>query len=492
MNMNRQELASLAGMALLLAVFVWLKLPVLGLPYFMDEAWSYAPAVHAMHDSGPSLLPGAIEPEHSRGHPLMFYFLAGSWMRAFGPDLASTHAFALTVTLIVLLLTCRLGQIVGGGRVAGFCTALVLAAQPAFFSQSVLVLPEMLVAGCAVLALIGLVEDRLWLFALGAALMLLAKESGIALLAAGGLWQLSHLRKLPRRTWLQGMLWTIAPALPVSIFFLLQKLRFGWFLYPDHVGMMERSLVVLLEKTWSIVTFLFFNKGASVSLFAAFVVGGFFLCQNWRTEDTAVRRFWLFSMLFSVLYIGFSALNFLTMRYLLVLYPLLAVGAIWSLARLTRKLPQGPVALTVLALAYAYIGSTLWYTPNSGIALRSDTNMAYVDIVQVHQGLINECKRRSLYRQPLDAHFLTYFNLKYPQCGYLEPDSRPFNARMIDETFRTPSAWLALTTVEADSHRQALLADTARYRVVWHIRQSAAEGWLLRKVAPDIDSTVSM
>ena len=79
------------------------KLPHLYLPYYADEAWSYAPAIKIMAQNGPSLLPGAISADYTRGHPLLFYFLSSSWIRLFGDSNFSLHSFALLISVLLVL-----------------------------------------------------------------------------------------------------------------------------------------------------------------------------------------------------------------------------------------------------------------------------------------------------------------------------------------------------------------------------------------------------
>ncbi len=487
--MRWQAALAMTGLLGLLLLAKW---PALALPYFMDEAWSYAPALRAMYDQGPSLLPGAIEPVYSRGHPLLFYALAGAWMRLLGPDLVSVHVFALMLTGCLLLATYGLVARLTASRLAGVAGAAVLAAQPPVFAQSVLALPEVLVALWATLAVWGWTERRWPLFAAATALLLLTKESGAALVAAAGLAQLLELRRPRRPDWWRVNAWIAASLVPVVLFFVLQYLEFGWVFYPDHLTMIERSPGSVLEKTWGILEYLFFNKGAAVSLFTALMIGVFFLFFKRKNSgipvdsdlSERVTRFWVFSLLFAACYIGFSALNFLTMRYLLALYPLVVAGGIGGLVQLAERIPRWRAGLlAALSGLLVYVGATLWYTPDSLVALRSDTNMAYADMVRVHRQLVDECLRRVPPGQRIEAHFLTWFNLAVPACGYLPPEARPLAAHLLEPDSVPHGRWLALTTIEADSHRQALLADSATYRTVWHARRSAAQAWLLRRRA---------
>ena len=87
---------------LVLAIFIAVKLPALHYPFYWDESWSYAPGVKLMYLHGPSLMPNAIDLFYSRGHPLLFYASAASWMRLFGDSHISQHAFCLFLSILVV------------------------------------------------------------------------------------------------------------------------------------------------------------------------------------------------------------------------------------------------------------------------------------------------------------------------------------------------------------------------------------------------------
>ena len=79
------------------------KLKFLNLPFFWDESWVYAPSLRMMHDNGPSMMPNIIPIEYSRGHPLLFHFLGGVWLKIFGTSLISFHSFALFISVLVII-----------------------------------------------------------------------------------------------------------------------------------------------------------------------------------------------------------------------------------------------------------------------------------------------------------------------------------------------------------------------------------------------------
>src|SRR5580704_9697985 len=88
---------------LVLIVFAVCKLPHLHYAYYWDESWPYAVAIKTMYYHGISLMPNAIDPELSRGHPLFFHAIAALWMNIFGASHVSMHSFALLISLLLLV-----------------------------------------------------------------------------------------------------------------------------------------------------------------------------------------------------------------------------------------------------------------------------------------------------------------------------------------------------------------------------------------------------
>ena len=102
---REKEFKIVVGFLLLGISLLWIyKFPYLGLPYFWDEGWSYATAVYRMSTQNLCLLPSCLDPELSRGHPLLFYFMNAAVAKVFGFSPLVMHAFSLIVawdTLVV-------------------------------------------------------------------------------------------------------------------------------------------------------------------------------------------------------------------------------------------------------------------------------------------------------------------------------------------------------------------------------------------------------
>src|SRR5688572_9942500 len=134
--------ASLA-LVFLCVLFAAAKIPHLLLPFFWDEAWPYSTGVFYMYSQGLSLLPGSVPFDISRGHPLFFHFMAALWMKIFGTSVV--HMFPLLVS--ILLIVCIYFfcvEFFSEAVALGSC--LLMMVQPVFFSQSGMLLPEILVA----------------------------------------------------------------------------------------------------------------------------------------------------------------------------------------------------------------------------------------------------------------------------------------------------------------------------------------------------------
>jgi len=88
---------------LVLVIFIACKIPHLYYPYYWDESWPYAVAIKDMYKHGISLLPSAIDPELSRGHPLFFHAFAAIWMNIFGASHVAMHSLALFISVLFLI-----------------------------------------------------------------------------------------------------------------------------------------------------------------------------------------------------------------------------------------------------------------------------------------------------------------------------------------------------------------------------------------------------
>ncbi len=185
------------------AAFVILALlhyPLLRLPYYWDEAGYYIPAALDFYHSG-QLVPSSTLPT---GHtPLVIIYLALAW-RAFGFSPWVTRAAMIVFAACTLTGVYALGRRVAN-REIGCWSVLLLALSPLFFAQSVLAHLDLAAGLFTLLALLALLDERPWRFALASTCAVLSKETAVVLLPVAWIflwWQ--HRRaasSLPRAWW---------------------------------------------------------------------------------------------------------------------------------------------------------------------------------------------------------------------------------------------------------------------------------------------------
>ncbi len=159
---------------LIFAGIFLLHWPLLGLPYFWDEAGYYVPAARDLFLTG-SLIPHSTP---SNAHPpLVMAYLAGCWKVA-GSSLFVTRTAMLVVAAFSLLGVFRLGKRVANPAVALAATACT-ALYPVFFAQSTMAHVDLAAAGLTLWGLEAYLGQRWRAAAIWFSLAVLAKETAV-------------------------------------------------------------------------------------------------------------------------------------------------------------------------------------------------------------------------------------------------------------------------------------------------------------------------
>ena len=227
---------------LVLALFILLKIPHLFYAYYWDESWPYAAAITDMYQHGISLSPAALDPNISRGHPLLFHAMAASWMHIFGGSHLSMHSFALCISLLFLIAIYEATLGLFNERVA-IMSLLFVVTQVVFFVQSSFLLFEILMAFLAFLSLYFYVKDKYLLTVVCLSALFYTKESGLIM---GFVLGVDALVGLCNRhvTWRNRVLRIASigvPCILIGIFFLTQKSIRGWYIFPLHNNLIEHK-----------------------------------------------------------------------------------------------------------------------------------------------------------------------------------------------------------------------------------------------------------
>ena len=173
----RATLKTLAALLFTFAFLLLLHLPFLRLPYFWDEAGYYIPAALDFY-LYKLLIPVSTLPS---GHtPLVMIYLCLAWS-IWTYSALTTRAAMTLIAASTILSTFALGRRVAGREVA-LWSSLLLALSPLFFAQSTLAHLDLAAALFTVLAVLFLLHDKFWLFAVAASLAVLSKETAVVLL----------------------------------------------------------------------------------------------------------------------------------------------------------------------------------------------------------------------------------------------------------------------------------------------------------------------
>ena len=350
-----------------LTIFVVCKIPHLYYPYYWDESQVYAPAVHLMTLHGPSLLPGAISTDFSRGHPLLFPALFAAWANIFGESHFSMHFFALLISSGLIIAMYETGLRVFNKRVA-IISIILLVLNIYFFVQAAFVLPDVLICLFVLLSLYYYATEQYLYTAAMLTLLFLTKESGLVLgVIIGG----EAILSLPDKSILikKRLLKLTAIAIPVvvtALFFIYQKHVSGWYLFPEHMGLintdpgstiywLRNSLSIIFEEHGAYCMFfvvpllsiiaavkqhnprylfiflpvvcLYFLKFSFaltellstlllIAFFSSFWICNYSLAKFNYYSQPHQKKFILLSIYFSVAYLYFSSINFFEVRYL--------------------------------------------------------------------------------------------------------------------------------------------------------------------------------
>lgn len=438
-------------LALVCTVFVLIKLPYVELPYYWDEAWVYAPAVQEMAASGPSLAPDAIPAELTRGHPLLFHFLAAIWVSVFGNSAVAAHSFALLVSVLLLIAVYRSASRIFSPA-AGIAAVVLICVQPVFFAQSGLLLPEIMLALFLLLALQAYIENKWVVYMLAAAAAILTKESAVALFA--GLSAHRLLVWLKHRGGHRQHIITLvkinAPALLWVGFLLWQYVVRGWMFFPYHVYLMSFEPTFILNQfnRYLLYIFIYQGRNAVTAILAITLIAIAF----GKIQLSAVQRHWLIcSGIFSFFFFMMSAVNFYSGRYVLILVILLCMAAAGMLSQINWK--RWIVALLVIVAATPSIINMITYPG------KEDNERGYANAVQVMQQAgqwltSNEQKDRKVY-----GTFLIHNMLTDARGGYLTKD------KLHKHTVTVPDSayYIVWNSFENEQLINDLKNDTARF-----------------------------
>ena len=419
-------------------ILLCLKINDINLPYFWDEAWSYIPAIKAMALKGPSLMPGSVAPELYRGHPLFFYFIASLWIKIFGDSIWITRMLPLIISFLLMYSMYILIKNVFNYKTA-FFTLLFFTIQSIFIAQSTFLLPETLLALFTVLSFNSFITGKKYYTAIWLTLAVFTKESGFIILFSITCFEVwNSIKKHSKIIGLvKSSFYLFIPYVLISVFFVLQRIKTGWFLFPQHLNFI--SITEFVNKFSGYSTYIFVFMGRNLLTFAGITCIIFLLIKR-NKEFGSKKNNILYFTVFIILYLIFSALNFYSPRYVLSVFPFIIALFIHAIIiSLKTKRIFFFVVIVLLLL------NNVWFTFHD---MRSnDHNLGYRDMVRVHMKMVSYCEENDMYEKNIFAPFLMHKNLTNADLGYLSKKSTFKNVKSnIDST----TEYVLLSNIDAE------------------------------------------
>jgi uncharacterized membrane protein (UPF0136 family) len=425
------------------------------------------------------------------------------------------------ISTLLLIAIYEVGYKLYNIRVAVLST-LLFASQIFFFVQSSMLLPEVMVALFFFTSIYFFVSEKYIPLAISLSLLLLTKESGLVLGVVLGIAFLASLfnKDYVRNEKIKMFVALLIPAIMVASFFIIQKLHYGWFFFPDHMKLIDTSLndfsakfqgslfVVFIEEkrkwVWMMIcaiavfysikkenykllyfvlaiAMIFAFKYAGLELLKkpiitiAFILYVLFISIQFRhfiTGNGQKSRFLIMAIVFSMAYLIFCSINFYTVRYfmpvLIISLILFSVGLDYLFKNLSLKLYY-PFAILVLAL------SIQSYMKNNATG---DVSLGSYDALKVQQGVIQFLDTQDAQKKQIGTgSFLQKINMQNAACGFISSQDE-FQQVRWDIDGQTDYA--VFDNLEPDSRIEAIKSDT-NFVLVYEIHEENAWGMVYKK-----------
>ncbi|MFZ4797649.1 MAG: ArnT family glycosyltransferase [Bacteroidia bacterium] len=398
---------------LLIIGLFFLKLEALSLPFFWDEAWSYLPAIRVMAEQGPSLLPGSIDTELYRGHPMLFYFLSSLWIKTFGYSLPIAHLFSLFISIILLVSVYFITYNWTNSFFAAFLATLLLFIQPIFLAQSTFLLSEILL-GLLFIWSFYFYFKKQWIgFGIALVAALLTKESAYCLIPAFVIisaveWSF---KRIDTKAFFKNISVISLLFLIGFSFFIYQKIIFGWFFFPLHTGMIDFNEIG--NKMDGSFLILFITQGRNIIFLITIILSiiSYVIIRNKLSKDHQ-----LILISFLIITIGFAlfaSINFFSTRYLFAVIPLLLIGCTLVISSISKPFYHISIITIVIVIGFFNIKRSL----NS--ASFGDTELSYTRLLKVQVEMVDYLKK-SDFKEQIYTPFLMFCMLDNPHDGFID------------------------------------------------------------------------
>ena len=404
--------AALPGAVLLLVVAF--KFNGLALPFYWDEHIFIIPSHWLSEQPLVRVLPGMHPPGTFYGHPPALYLVYAAQYKLFGDTLWVPHASALLFAYLGVWFTYRLGSHLAN-PLTGALAAAFLFFSPLYFAQSTMVLADVPVTGLGVMTVYFGVRRRWIAYVLSGTLLVLVKETAVAIVVAVLVYSLVE-QRASSGSWRAGLKYGV-PLFAVGAFFAAERVTTGKFvanpffdeahpLFAFDLTSLHSILGIGVSRAGYVGTWLVFRQQKcllTLLILLGFVVYG---RAAWKKEFLA------FGLLLFFFWSAFS-LIFFSPRYLLPTLPCLCIAAAWA----THLFARGSFLRQAVAGVVVVLVFISAYGADEGM-YNSETNMQFADEVAVQREACRYVEDRFPEKTVLAAWPLSH-ELAAPYLGYV-------------------------------------------------------------------------
>lgn len=437
------------------------------LPYYWDEMAGYMSGILYMADHGISLLPSAVPPQMSYGHPLLLHVCMAAVLKLFGAQPFVMHSVTMLFTLLLSAGTYLLAFQVSRNRLTAMLAFLIFISQPVILAQSTQVLLEMFLCMHTVFAILFYLRKQYWPAILFCTAGILTKETGLVLAIAFFAHILLELMlAADKKALYKRLLMFSMPFLVFAGFLMLTNWSFGWYLNPVNVGKSKLEFASMLQKIWDYpLEFTFVNQGRyyyTILLLLSLVL--LFAGKAHKAARGNMDVVLLIVYCFGFLL--FSSIADALERYFLLLMPFAALVFAMSVASFRRYNRYLPLVLCAGGIGFGllHLESSKRYT---------EVDMGYRHMIRTNQSVFNYVNSHLYSNDTIGFAFPFQYAPADPRFGYYK--EKHFTS---DTSFSISCAYKVYTS---PGNMDWNPPDTARYTLVKSFHSGYSGAYLYKR-----------
>ena len=416
--MQNETKLCLAAFCGALSLFIFHKIPLLDTPLFWDEMGVYAKGIFYMNDHSVSLLPSALPPNVSRGHPLMFTFIYALFSELFAINILGLRCISLILFSTLIWYTYSLIK-QNNNAFTSCAFSIIILSQGIISAHSITVLPEILLGFTSLIAILSITQRKYTTYLIFSSIAVLTKEPGIFLPSVCFLFYL--LNKEYKLS-----LFCLIPLSFFGLFLVLQKLSFGWFLFPYHSGGFELDPAVLIPKLKRNASFIFYEQGRLI--WPLFLMLFVFTKKYWQKNKEPLS----ISFLLGITILLFYSTTYEMSRYLIIII-LLACYQLSIILDIITKLLKPIYKLACLA---PFILFGLIFARSESFVY--DEDLSFVDFALKSKNMIDYLYQEGLTNEKCYMNWPLSEMVSSHNFGYLQKGQKPMAIGPMD--FKTKYA----------------------------------------------------